>query len=91
VSNHRPYSTDGGEGLRLEPEHLQPLTEPGFPLAESSLPQVDGNGRVKVRPNWYSVPVPVGREVEARILPAEIQVWDDGKCVGVHERSYERG
>jgi hypothetical protein len=80
-----------GEGLTLEREHLQPLTEPGFPLAESSFPQVDGNGRVKVRLNWYSAPVPVGREVEARILPAEIQVWHDGKCAGVHERSYERG
>jgi transposase len=80
-----------GEGLTVEREHLQPLTEPGFPLAESSFPQVDGNGRVKVRLNWYSAPVPVGREVEARILPAEIQVWHDGKCVGVHERSYLKG
>jgi transposase len=80
-----------GEGMTLEQGHLQPLTEPGFPLAESSFPRVDGNGRIKVRLNWYSAPVPVGRQVEARILPAEIQVWHDGTCVGVHERSYRRG
>ena len=85
----RPQSV--GEGLALEREHLLPLIEPGFPLAETSFPQVDGNGRVKVRLNWYSAPVAVRRQVEARILPAEIQVWHDGKCVAVHERSYERG
>ncbi len=80
-----------GEGMALEQGHLQPLAETGFPLAESSFPRVDGNGRIKVRLNWYSAPVAVGRQVEARILPAEIQVWHDGKCVGVHERSYRRG
>ena len=80
-----------GEGMALEREYLLPVTEPGFGLAETSFPQMDGNGRAKVRLNWYSAPVPVGRQVEARILPAEIQVWHDGKCVAVHERSYERG
>jgi transposase len=80
-----------GEGMALERERLLPLTEPGFGLVETSFPQMDGNGRAKVRLNWYSAPVPVGRQVEARILPAEIQVWHDGKCVAVHERSYARG
>jgi hypothetical protein len=47
-------------------------------------------GTVKVRTNVYSVPLPAGTRVQAKILPATIELWHEGKCVAQHDRCYGR-
>ena len=77
--------------MALEKEHLLPLPGEGFELVETSFPVVDAKGCVKVRTNWYSVPVKVGTTVQVKVQPAAIEVWQDSACVARHERCYERG
>ena len=80
-----------GAAMALEREHLLPLPGEGFELAETSFPVVDTKGCVKVRTNWYSVPVKAGTAVQVKVQPAAIEVWQEGACVARHERCYERG
>lgn len=79
-----------GQGIIAEKEHLLPIAEEGFDLAEVSFPKVDGMGRVKVRTNFYSAPVRVGLEVQAKIYASYVEVWHEGQCVARHERCYSR-
>jgi len=80
-----------GTALVLEREHLLPLPGEGFELVETSFPEVDSKGCVKVRTNRYSVPVKAGITVQVKVQPAAIEVWQDGACIARHERCYERG
>jgi transposase len=80
-----------GAAMVLEREHLLPLPEEGFELAETSFPVVDTKGCVKVRTNCYSAPVKAGTAVQVKVQPAAIEVWQAGVCVARHERCYERG
>jgi hypothetical protein len=77
-----------GIAMGVEQEHLLPLAEEGFDLAEVSYPTVDGMGRVKVRTNFYSAPVCPGTVVQAKIHSALVALWYEGKCVARHERCY---
>jgi transposase len=77
-----------GIAMGVEQEYLLPLTEEGFDLAELSYPTVDGMGRVKVRTNFYSVPLCPGTVVQAKIHSALVALWYEGKCVARHERCY---
>lgn len=79
-----------GQAILVEKQHLLPLAEEGFDLAEVSFPRVDGMGRVKVRMNFYSVPVRVGLEVEAKVYSSYVEIWHEGQCVARHERCYSR-
>jgi len=79
-----------GVGMAIEREHLLPLVEEGFDLAEVSFGLVDGKGCVKVRTNSYSVPVPAGIRVQVKVLPAYVEVWHEGRRVARHERCYSR-
>jgi transposase len=79
-----------GEAVITEKEHLVPLGHEGFDLAEVSFPRVDGMGRVKVRTNFYSVPVRAGLEVQAKVYASYVELWHEGQCVAHHERSYSR-
>jgi transposase len=79
-----------GQAILAEKEHLLPLAEEGFDLAEVSFPKTDGMGRVKVRTNFYSVPIRVGLEVQAKIYASHVDLWHEGKCVAHHERCYSR-
>jgi transposase len=79
-----------GAGMAIEREHLLPLAEEGFDLAEVSFGLVDGKGCVKVRTNSYSVPVPAGIRVQVKVLPAYVEVWHEGRRVARHERCYSR-
>jgi hypothetical protein len=79
-----------GQAILAEKEHLLPLAEEGFDLAEVSFPRVDGMGRVKVRTNFYSAPVRVGLEVQAKVYASYVEVWHEGQCVARHERCYSR-
>ena len=79
-----------GQAVLFEQEHLLPLAEEGFDLAEVAFPQVDRMGRVKVRTNFYSAPVRAGIEVQAKIYASHVELWHEGQCVARHERCYSR-
>jgi transposase len=80
-----------GEGMALERAHLLPLAAEGFALIETSFPAVDGQGCVRVRTNWYSVPLAPGTKVRVELGPAEVKIFHDRQCVAEHARSYGRG
>lgn len=80
-----------GAGLAIEREHLLPLVREGFEWSETSFPLVDKKGCVRVRTNWYSTPVRAGARVQAKILPAYVEVWHEGRCAARHERCYLQG
>ena len=75
-----------GRAMAIEREHLLPLADEGFDLTEVSFPRVDTRGRVKVRTNWYSVPVPAGTTVQAKLSAAEVALWHEGQHVATHAR-----
>lgn len=81
-----------GELSRQEVRHLLPPAEEGFWLEEIvDAIVVDGQGRVKVKGNWYSAPVSPGCRVRAVVWPAQIVISYDGRHVARHERCYQRG
>jgi transposase len=70
---------------------LLPLPEEPFDLSLVSRCRVDTKSRVQVLTNRYSVPVRlVGREVEVRITPMQVEVAHGGKVVARHPRAYLR-
>lgn len=79
-----------GEAMAIEREHLIDLPENGFDLADISFPRVDSAGCVLVKTNAYSVPVRVGTRVHAKLYPAHLEVWHEGRMVARHERCYRR-
>ena len=78
-----------GAGMLLEREHLKGLKE-GFDLAAIHYPKVNASGCVKVLTNFYSTPLPVGIEVQAKVQAAFVEIWHQGKCVAQHERCFQR-
>ena len=83
---NRPQTV--GQGMRIEHDHLLSSVGEGFSLAEESFPTVDSKGCVRVRTNFYSVPVKAHTVVHAKVLPAYVEVWHEGRCVARHERCY---
>ena len=79
-----------GAGMCLEREHLLPLAEEGFDLADTSFPTVNGSRCARVLTNFYSVPAPVGCEVQAKVYAAKIEFWHEGKCISRHDRCFSR-
>jgi transposase len=79
-----------GEAMQVEREHLLPMAEEGFELAEISFPRVDSQGCVKVRTNCYSTPLRPGTCPQVKLLPAYVEVWQEQQCVARHERSFAR-
>jgi transposase len=79
-----------GTGMVAEREHLLPLTELRFDLAEVSFPVVDGLGCVRVRTNAYSVPLKPGTRAQAKVYSTYVEIWHEGQCVARHERCYGR-
>ena len=81
-----------GEAREQERGFLLPLAAEGFPFEEVLYPlTVDGHGRVKVKANWYSAPVPPGLRVGAVVGPSAIEIKHDNHCVARHPRCYGRG
>lgn len=81
-----------GEASDYERAFLSPGAQEGFPLHEVLYPLVvDGKGRVKVKTNWYSAPLPAGLRVAAVIGPLLVEVKYDNQCVARHPRCYGRG
>ena len=58
--------------------------------AQTSFPTINGLGCVKVLTNAYSVPLPTGTQVQAKIYASTVELWRDGHCVASHERCYRR-
>jgi hypothetical protein len=56
-----------GAGMLIEREQLLPLVEEGFDLAQTSFPTVNGLGCAKVLTTAYSVPLPAGTQVQAKV------------------------
>jgi transposase len=79
-----------GASLVIEREHLLPLAEEGVDLAQTSFPTVNGLGCAKVLTNTYSVPLPAGTQVQAKVYASTVELWHDGRCVARHERCYRR-
>jgi transposase len=79
-----------GVALLLEREHLLPLAAEGADLAQTSFPSVNSLGCAKVLTNAYSVPLPAGTQVQAKIYASIVEFWHDGRCVARHERCYRR-
>jgi hypothetical protein len=82
--------TSVGEAMHHEREHLLPLAREGFQLAGVHFPSVNTHGTIKVLTNFYSAPLPVGVEVQAKVYPANVEIWYQGRCVARHERSFGR-
>jgi transposase len=80
-----------GAAMAIEREHLLALADEGFDLTEVSFPRVDPLGRVKVRTNAYSVPLPAGTTVETRLSAAIVEIRHDGRSIARHARCYGRG
>ncbi len=78
-----------GASLLIERDHLLALGE-GFDLAQTSFPTVNGFGCVKVLTNAYSVPLPAGVQVQAKVYAATVELWHEGRCIARHERCYRR-
>lgn len=71
---------------------LLPLADEGFPINEEFYPLiVDGRGRVRVKTNFYSAPVPPGSRVTAAAGPLWVTVHHHNQCVARHLRHYGRG
>jgi hypothetical protein len=79
-----------GAAMLNEQPHLLPLAAEPFNLAEISFPTVDSLRCVRVRTNRYSVPLPPGTKVEARVHAAAVELRHGGKRVAWHERCYSR-
>lgn len=79
-----------GEAMNIERAHLLPLADEGFQIAGIHFPQVNSKGAVKVLTNFYSAPASVGVEVQAKVYPAHVEIWHQGRCVARHERSFGR-
>jgi len=77
-----------GVAMAIERGHLLPLVHEGFDLAAVSFPMVNSSGCVNVLTNGYSVPLPAGTRVEAKVQAAYVEVWHDGRRVARHERCF---
>jgi transposase len=79
-----------GAGMCVEREHLLPMAQEGFELASIHFPTVNSSGCVRVLTNFYSTPATVGREVQAKVYAAEVEIWYQGKCIARHDRCFSR-
>jgi hypothetical protein len=79
-----------GVGIETESAYLLPLMEEGFDLAEHSFGLVNNQGCVKVRTNSYSAPLKAGTRVQVKVLPAVVEIWQEGRRVARHDRCYSR-
>lgn len=88
----RGKSLTVAEASEQERGFLLPLAENGFPFEEVLYPlTVDGQGRVKVKTNWYSTPLWPGLRVTAVVTPAEVEIRHENRMVARHARCYGRG
>lgn len=80
-----------GQLMHAERVSLLPIPGEGFDIAHALACRVDGKGCVRVGCNFYSTPLRSGTSAHVRVLPADVEVWYEGRCVASHERDYRRG
>lgn len=80
-----------GALLIQEKQQLLPMATEEFDLAERCNPRVDGQGRVKVKTNWYSTPLTSGIRAEVKLHANRVELFHEGTLLAWHERSYGRG
>jgi len=80
---------DGRRGNESRAGAFKGLKE-GFDLAAVHFPHVNTSGCAKVLTNFYSVPLPVGLEVQAKVHSAYVEIWHQGECLARHERCFNR-
>ena len=71
--------------MNLERERpLRHWRKKRFDLAAIHFPHVNASGCVKVLTNFYSVPVPVRFEVQAKVHSSYVEIWHQGhECVAL--------
>jgi len=74
--------------MDIERDHLLPMAEEGFDLADLSFPVVDGSGCVRVKRNWYSTPLRPGTKVRVKASAGLVEIWKDGRMIARHQRCY---
>lgn len=94
--NNRPFQKMKGSRyshfIDLDKEHLKPLPQKYFEVAEFKLATVNINYHVEVTKHNYSVPhTLVKKKVEIRYTPSMVEVLFKGKRVASHPRSYREG
>lgn len=79
------------QAWQTEQEQLRPLPTTSLATAEVSTALVDSKGRIRVRTNFYSVPIRLThRRVEVRGYAQQVEVFHQGQCVATHARLYTR-
>jgi transposase len=74
-----------------EQPQLRPLPTASLATAEVSTAVVDSKGRMRVRTNFYSVPIRLAhRRVEVRVHAHQVEAFHQGQCVAAHTRLYTR-
>src|SRR5262249_30448246 len=79
-----------GAAVAVERGQLRALAAEPFDLVELSFPTVSRRGWVRVQTNAYSVPLPAGTAVQARLSADALEVWHAGRRVARHARCYGR-
>lgn len=79
-----------GTGLLIERNYLLPVAAEGMDLAQVSFSSVNKAGCVPVLTNAYSVPLPPGTQVQAKIHASTVELWHGGQCIATHDRCYRK-
>ena len=81
------------ELYREEQPHLRPLPLEGFRYFKPGVRTVDDAGLVQVDGSYYAaLPAPLGSDVQVRIYPREVEIYDGfGRLLRRHERSERKG
>jgi hypothetical protein len=79
------------QAWRSEQAQLRPLPPTPLATAEVGTALVDSKGRIRVRTNFYSVPIRLAhRQVEVRLHAQHLEVFHQGRCIARHGRLYTR-
>ena len=79
------------QAWQTDQSHLRALPVTPLATAEVGTAGVDSKGRIRVRTNFYSVPIRLAhRRVEVRLHAQQLEVFHQGQCVATHARLYMR-
>lgn len=79
------------QAWQTDQDQLCPLPPTPLATAEVGTALVDSKGRIRVRTNFYSVPIRLAhRRVEVRLHAQQLDVFAQGQCVATHTRLYTR-
>jgi transposase len=81
------------ELYREEQPRLRPLPAEGFRYFQPGTRTVDDAGLVQIQGNYYAaLPAPLGSEVQIRVYPNEVEIYDaSGRLLRRHTKSERKG